>query len=180
VVVVRLPVADHHPRLNQYPEHVDVEAFVAHPAVERLDIAVAPGLAGWDEVQADAFVGQCGAGKLGAVVAAQHGRITAVDGEAVELGDEVVTGDVAVDQAAKAFTGVFVHNGHDLDRAAVGGGVELEIHRPHHIRRIRGRRVRCRGRAETLAPTSLRHAIRGIYAPSGLLSTSSSRCPGRP
>ena len=36
------------------------------------------------------------------------------DGEAVELGDEVVTSDAAVDQAAEAFTGVLVHNGHDL------------------------------------------------------------------
>src|ERR1700716_2100107 len=82
VVVVRLPVADHHPRLSQRPEHVDVEAFVAHPAVERLDIAVAPGLAGWGEVQADAFagpVGHRGAGELETVVAAfgqpaGHGR----------------------------------------------------------------------------------------------------------
>jgi hypothetical protein len=79
----------------------------------------------------------------------------------------IVTGDVAVDQAAEAFTGVFVHNGHDLDRAAVGGGVELEIHRPHHIRRIRGRWVRCRGRAETLAPTWLRHA-QALVAPEPL------------
>jgi hypothetical protein len=28
----------------------------------------------------------------------------------------VVAGDVAVDQAAEAFAGVFVHYGHDLDR----------------------------------------------------------------
>ena len=48
-------VADHHARLRQRPEHVDVEAFVADAAVERLDAAVAPGLAGRDEVQAGAF-----------------------------------------------------------------------------------------------------------------------------
>jgi hypothetical protein len=35
----------------------------------------------------------------------------------------VSSGDVALDQAAEAFTGVFIHNGHDLDRSAVGGGV---------------------------------------------------------
>ena len=58
-------------------------------------------------MQAGAFagpVGHCGAAEFGAVVSAQHGRMTVVDGKAVELGDEVVTGDVAVDQAAKAFT----------------------------------------------------------------------------
>ena len=46
VVVVVLPVGDHHTGLGEGPEHVDVEAFVADPAVERLDVAVAPGLAG--------------------------------------------------------------------------------------------------------------------------------------
>jgi hypothetical protein len=76
-------------------------------------------------VQADAFagpVGHRGAGELGAVVAAQHGRIAPVDGEAVEFVDQVSSGDVALDQAAEAFTGVFGHNGDDLDRSAVGGG----------------------------------------------------------
>src|SRR5918995_4501300 len=60
-------------------------------------------------------VGHRGAGELGAVVAAQHGPIAPVDGEAVEFVDQVSSGDVALDQAAEAFTGVFIHNGHDLD-----------------------------------------------------------------
>ena len=60
MVVVRLPGADHHPRLSQRPEHVDGKAFVAHQAVERLDRAVAPGLTAWDEVQADAFASDGG------------------------------------------------------------------------------------------------------------------------
>src|SRR5947208_14752125 len=96
----------------------------SHPAVERLDVAVAPGLAGWDEVQADAFagpVGHRGAGELGAVVAAQHGRTAPVDGEAVEFVDQESSGDVALDQAAEAFTGGVIHNGHDLARSAGGG-----------------------------------------------------------
>jgi hypothetical protein len=70
-------------------------------------IAVAPRLAGWDEVQADAFagpVGHRGAGELGAVVAPQHSRIAPVDGKAVEFVDQVSSGDVALDQAAEAFT----------------------------------------------------------------------------
>jgi hypothetical protein len=67
-----------------------------------------------------------------------------VDGEAVEFVDQVSSGDVALDQAAEAFTGVFIHNRHDLDRSAVGGGVELEVHHRHHVRCVCGRRVRCR------------------------------------
>jgi hypothetical protein len=55
VVVVLLPVADHDAGLGQAPENVDVQAFVADPGVERLDVAVAPPLAGRDEVQPDGF-----------------------------------------------------------------------------------------------------------------------------
>ena len=39
VVVVLLPVGDHDSGLGQAPEDVDVEAFVADPAVERFDVA---------------------------------------------------------------------------------------------------------------------------------------------
>ena len=46
VVVVLLPVGDHDAGLGQVPEDVDVQAFVADPAVERLDVAVAPRLTG--------------------------------------------------------------------------------------------------------------------------------------
>src|ERR1700736_5712075 len=50
MVVVMLPVADDHAGLGQRPEAIDVEAFVADAGVERFDVAVAPRLAGWDEV----------------------------------------------------------------------------------------------------------------------------------
>lgn len=53
VVVVVFPVGDDHAGLRQRPEAVDVEAFVADAGVDRFDVAVAPGLSGWDEVQAD-------------------------------------------------------------------------------------------------------------------------------
>ena len=55
VVVVLLPVADHHACLRERPEHVDVQALVPNAAVERLDVSVAPGLPRWDEVQAGAW-----------------------------------------------------------------------------------------------------------------------------
>ena len=53
VVVVVFPVVDDYAGLSQGPEAVDVEAFVADAGVEGFDVAVAPGLAGWDEVQAN-------------------------------------------------------------------------------------------------------------------------------
>ena len=43
-VVFLLPIADHDSGLGQRPEDVDVEALVADAAVERLDVAVAPGV----------------------------------------------------------------------------------------------------------------------------------------
>jgi hypothetical protein len=49
VVVVLLPVGDDHAGLDQRPEAVDVEAFVADAGVKRFDIAVAPRFARRDE-----------------------------------------------------------------------------------------------------------------------------------
>jgi hypothetical protein len=81
-------------------------------------------------VQADAVagpVGHRGAGELGAVVAAQHGRIAPVDGEAVEFVDQVSSGDVALDQAAEAFKQADAGAGpaagaHERGDGAGGGG----------------------------------------------------------
>ena len=46
VVVVMFPVADDDAGVRERPEGVDVEAFVADPGVEGLDVAVEPGLSG--------------------------------------------------------------------------------------------------------------------------------------
>jgi hypothetical protein len=51
---------------------------------------------------------------------------------------------------------VLVDDGDDLDRSAVGGGVELEVDRPHPVRRIRGHRL-SGGGAEPFAAAALRH-----------------------
>ena len=53
MVVFVLPVDDDHPGVFQGPEAVDVEAFVSDAGVKRFDIAVAPWLAGRNEVQAN-------------------------------------------------------------------------------------------------------------------------------
>src|SRR5215217_3688660 len=76
-------------------------------------------------------------------------------GEPVELGDQPVAGDGPFDQTAQAFAGVLVDDGDDLDRPPVGGGVELEIHRPHPVRRVRRRGVRCGRGTHPLPPAAL-------------------------
>src|SRR5829696_1713558 len=108
VVIFDLPVADHDPGMGHGPEQVEVEAFVAEPAVEGFDVAVPPWLAGWDERQPDAFgspVGHRCAGQFGAVVAAQYGRVAALVGEPVQLVDQPVAGDGSLDESAEAFAG---------------------------------------------------------------------------
>ncbi len=57
VVVFGLPVTDYDSGLGEGPEAVDVEAFVAQATVEGFDVAVAPGLTGWDERQTDSLAG---------------------------------------------------------------------------------------------------------------------------
>jgi hypothetical protein len=73
---------------------------------------------------------------LGAVVAAQHGRIAPVDGEAVEFVDQVSSGGVALDQPPR-HSRVFIHHGHDLDWSAVGNRGRCRRHAAKSVRLMR-------------------------------------------
>src|SRR5271166_6800033 len=46
---------------------------------------------------------------------------------------------------------------HNLDRPPIGGDVELEVHRPHPVGRIRAHRGRSGGGAVTFTSPPLRH-----------------------
>ena len=94
-------------------------------------------------------------------------RVATHECEAVECVDEPIAGDGAVDQPAEALAGMFVDDGHDLDRSAVGGGVELEVDRPHTVGCVGLRRVRCRARAQAFASAALRHPP-PLFAPEPL------------
>ena len=61
---------------------------------------------------------------------------------------------------------MFVDDGHDLDRAAVGGGVELEVDRPDPVGCVGLGRVRCAG-AQAFAAAALGHA-KAFLAPEPL------------
>jgi len=109
-----------------------------------------------------------GAGEFGSVVATQHRRISAtLTGQTVELGDEVLAGDPALDHSAEAFAGVLVDDGHDLDRFPVGGGIELEVHCPHLVGRIRARGVVRGGGAAAFAASPCGNA-EPLLAPKAL------------
>ena len=49
----------------------------------------------------------------------------------------MLTGDAALHEAAEAFAGVLIDDRDDLDRPPVGGGVGLEVDRPHPVGCIR-------------------------------------------
>jgi hypothetical protein len=70
----------------------------------------------------------------------------------------MLTGDAALDDSAEAFTGVLVDDRHNLDRPAIGGDIELEVHRPTpgraHPRRPSVARLRCHGVWVAAAPQS--------------------------
>jgi hypothetical protein len=113
-------------------------------------------------------VGHCAAGQFGSVVTPQHRWIgAALAAQTVELGDQVLAGDTALDHPTEAFAGVFVDDGDDLDRPSVSGGVELEVHRPHPVGRIGGYGQWCGGAAVAFAPSTLRHS-KPFLAPKAL------------
>ncbi len=91
VVVVIAPVIDDDFRLGQRPESIDVQAFVAHPGVERLREPVVPGLTGWDETHTDPILSPVSQGlrcHLWAVVTPEHFRDTIDSDNTFQLGHE--------------------------------------------------------------------------------------------
>src|ERR1700752_118326 len=80
--------------------------------------------------------GSPGAMKCRSMCPVAHSLIAA---QAVQFGDQVLAGDGTLDQSAEAFAGVLVDDRDELDRPAVGGGVELEVSRPHAVGRVGGR-----------------------------------------
>ena len=69
----------------------------------------------------------------------------------------VLAGDAALNHPTEAFAGVFVDDRDDLDRPSIGGGIELEVHRPHLVGRIGAHLWRRGGGAMTFTAPPLRH-----------------------
>ena len=57
-----------------------------------------------------------------------------MQGEVIEDRHDAVGVNTAVDVDGQCFAGEFVDDVEHLQGAAVGGGVELEVHRPDHVR----------------------------------------------
>ena len=69
-----------------------------------------------------------------AVIEAHERRRLAPDGdETVEGGDDVVGVDAAVDVGGEGLAGELVDDVQQLQGLAVGGDIELEVHRPQRV-----------------------------------------------
>src|SRR5699024_10181759 len=104
--------------------------------------------------------------ELRSIVAAQHRRSAALDNEFFEVVDESVCRDGSFDESADAFAGVFIHDRADLECFALLTDIELEIYCPHHIGRVRRRRLDCGG-AHSFASTTLWHS-ESFFTPQAL------------
>ena len=72
--------------------------------------------------------------ELGAVVEAHVVRRPVFEGQAIQDIDDAVGVDGAIDFDREGFAGELVDYVQHLHGAAIGGRVELEVHRPDHVR----------------------------------------------
>ena len=94
------------------------------------------------------------ADELRRAVRSEHRRRAADGDEVLEVSGEPVGGDRLCGELADALLGVFVDDRADLDRRILLVGIELEVHRPHYVRRVRCGRVDARG-SDAFASTLL-------------------------
>jgi len=90
-----------------------------------------------------------------------------LNSQTVQLGNQMLTSDAALDHFARTFTGVLIDDRHNLDRPIIGGDIELEVHRPHLVGRI-GDDRRCHGRGAVAFPASPLRRPQAFIAPKSL------------
>ena len=72
--------------------------------------------------------------ELGPVVETHVGRGAPLQGELIQDGDDAVGVDAAIHVDRQGFAGELVDDVEHLQGAAIGGGVELKVHRPDDVR----------------------------------------------
>src|SRR3954452_24077939 len=160
-VVVLAPVFDDDDCLGEAAELFDVEQLVAQATVEGLHVGVLPRRAGLDERRPRAAeatpVPERVRGQLRSVVTAHVRRRAPLVGEALEHVDGLVCVDATRDVDCERLASELVDDVEQLQHAAVGGLIELEVQRPDMIGPLRPQPVGRNGRlaeALALAPAS--------------------------
>lgn len=96
--------------------------------------------------------------ELRSVVEAHVDRGAPLAGETLEAVDDVIGVDGAVHVDGQALPAVLVDHVQQLQLAAIGGLVELEVHRPHHVRPDRAHRPdRLADAPQRLLPLAVGH-----------------------
>ena len=120
-------------------------------------------------------------GQLGAVVAAHVRGRAALVGEPLEHGDGLVGVDAPRDVHRQRLAGELVDDVEQLEHAAVGGLIELEVQRPHVIGPLGPQPVGGHGRlAEALALAAPRRDPQAFLAPEPLHALAVDACPSSP
>ncbi len=137
MVVFPSPVLQDHSGLGQCPELLPIQALIAEPGVEALDVAVLL-WAAWVDVEGfDAVFCQPSAklllDELGAVVAADVLRGPALFNEPGDDLAHLMGVDLAVHVDAEAFPGVFIHDVEHPKLSAAHGGVMDEVPAPYVV-----------------------------------------------
>jgi hypothetical protein len=137
VVVFEAPVIDEDFGFEEGVERFHLEKLAAQVAVKGLDVGVLPRCAGFDVGGGDAGeaapVPQALSDEFGAVVAPDVIRSASPLEEFFEDRDDSVRVDRPSRHGREAFAGELVRDIEDLDRSALAGFIEAEVHGPDVI-----------------------------------------------
>src|SRR5665213_2953190 len=136
-VVVGCPGADELASLIEIDEQALIEKLVAHPAVERLDVAVLHRSTWCDVMPFDSMV-LCPAqdrsrGELGAVVGDDHLRLATRIYERSQLACNTFARNRGVRDRRQTFARYVIHDVEDAEAPAQGELVMDEVERPARI-----------------------------------------------
>jgi hypothetical protein len=180
-VVVLSPGFDQDLGLGTSAESLEVQAFVAELAVERLVGTVLPGLARIDQGGVDSIVGyplqESVADELRAVVGAQVGRRAVQADQARKNVNHAPRADAAGDIDGQAFVGKFIDDGQAFHLLPVRAGIKDEVVGPDVVCR-RGRQWTRTGRrppARTFAGQLQLRPAPQAFGPAGAHNRRASR-----
>ena len=138
-VVLPAPTIGQDLRLRSCGNQLGVEELIPEPAIERFRESVLPGGSRGDVGRAGGGAGLTpvpeGLGdELRPVVAADVRRRWVEAGELFQHGHHVLGLTAPAHPDGEAEAAVHVDHVQELEPPAIGGGIELEVHRPHLMR----------------------------------------------
>ena len=146
LVVVPPPVSQDLPGLAETDEPVVVQALVAQPPVEALDVGVLGRLARIDQQVPDVVSGRLGekgpARELRPAIGADRFRVAPEQGPPIQDARHVVARDSVVDRQVHAFPAEVIDGGQRLELACVGQAVVDEVDAPDFVDRAGRRQLR--------------------------------------